>query len=411
MKVTRILTVPDRWCVHSYYTLCPYAPDGSGRLLLAGADLNTRRGKVYILDPEGRVEDEFGENGTESNFFHTGYWQTWSPDCRYVYYQSGSLSRPRISRRELASGRELVIDGDCEGAPPHGEPVASGLLGMLYAAGYGYGVYKPSIAPVPFEDRDRHGVFEYTFDPPAERLRLSVNQMLECHPDRAELLAEDRRLARFNGTPSGLTLMCYCVRWNRDGSRMLIHFGNHCVVKDRKEPKVMSIFTCKRDFSDLHLALDLRNGGVHWSWHPDGEHLIGYSRLPGKDENWCLSIVRYDGSGWQQLCDAQGGGHPTICPADYRIAVTDTAGATVDFWDTAENKIIDSRFFPALAAGAPPSQGLRNETRVCHHPVFSRDGSRIIFNAFEEGGRLSRLVEAELPLNSQLTSQSPGSGT
>jgi hypothetical protein len=49
--------VENRWCVHSYYTLCPYAPDGSGRLLLAGADLATNQGEVLILSSEGEVLD------------------------------------------------------------------------------------------------------------------------------------------------------------------------------------------------------------------------------------------------------------------------------------------------------------------------------------------------------------------
>ena len=393
MKTTRRIAVPNRWCVHSYYILCPYAPDGSGRLLIAGADLKTKLGKVYVIGADGSVEDEFGENPVESNFYHTGFWQTWSPDARHVYYQSGSLNAPRITRRELATGREMTVEGDAEGAPPHGEPIVSGLLGMLYAAGYGYGVYNPGIAPVPFEDRDRHGVFEYTFEPPTETLRLSVSRMLALHPEREKLLREDKRLAELNGTPAGLTLMCYCVRWNRDGSRMMIHFGNHCVVKERQEPKVLFLFTCKRDFSDLHLALNLENGGVHWSWHPDGEHLIGYSKLPGRNEN-TLSIVRYDGTNWRKLCDATGGGHPTVCPADHNIAVTDTGAETVDFWDLERNEIIDSQYFPATQPGKPRS-GLRNETRVCHHPVFSRDGSHVLFNAFD--GDLSRLIEVEVP--------------
>ena len=84
MNVIRRISVPGRWCVHSYYTLDPVAPDGSGRLLLAGVDLKTGLGKVYVTGADGKVEDEFGENRVESNFFHTGFWQTWSPDCRYV---------------------------------------------------------------------------------------------------------------------------------------------------------------------------------------------------------------------------------------------------------------------------------------------------------------------------------------
>ncbi|MBE6372265.1 MAG: hypothetical protein E7055_09365 [Lentisphaerae bacterium] len=396
MKVLRRISAPGRWCVHSYYTLVPYAPDGSGRLLLAGVDLKTRLGKVYVIGADGKVKDEFGENPVESNFFHTGFWQTWSPDCRYVYFQSGSLTEPKVTRRELATGREITLRGDAEGAPPHGEPIASGLLGMLYGAGYGYGVYNPAIAPVPFEDRTRHGVFEYTFDPPRETLRLSVQQFLDAHPDREKLLAEDRRLAEVHGTPTGLTLMCYCIRWNRDGSRMMIHFGNHCVA--RKEPKVLYLFTCKRDFSDLHLALNLENGGVHWSWHPDCEHLVGYSKLPGGDQ-WVFSTVRYDGTGWRQACDAKGGGHPSVSPADPNLMVTDTGAGTIDFWDLEANRIVDSEFFPnTQASPIPENQArgcLRNETRVCHHPVFSRDGSRVLFNAFN--GDLSELVEVEVP--------------
>ena len=66
MKVLRRISAPGRWCVHSYYTLVPYAPDGSGRLLLAGADMKTRLGKVYVIGADGKVEDEFGESPVET---------------------------------------------------------------------------------------------------------------------------------------------------------------------------------------------------------------------------------------------------------------------------------------------------------------------------------------------------------
>ena len=59
MKVLRRISVPGRWCVHSYYTLVPYAPDGSGRLLVSGVDLKTRLGKVCVIGADGKVEDEF----------------------------------------------------------------------------------------------------------------------------------------------------------------------------------------------------------------------------------------------------------------------------------------------------------------------------------------------------------------
>lgn len=388
MKLLRTVKLPGLWALHSYYTMPPWAPDGSGRLLLAGADLATREGEVFVVGPDGEIEARFGRHPVESDFFHTGFWQSWSPDGRSVYFLDGSLRNPQITRRELATGTETTIDGAMEGAPPDGEPVVSCLLGMLYAAGYGTGVYNPALSPVPFEERTGHGVFEYDFASNRPNLRLSVQQVLDLHPDRERLLVLDRELAKRNNTPTGLTLMCYCVRWSRDAKRMMFHFGNHCVVKERGEPKILYLFTCNRDFSDLRLALDLCGGGVHWSFHPGGEHLVGYA------QNF-LSIVGVDGTGFRKICDAKGGGHPSISPADPMLAVTDSYDGTIEFWDIGHNRRIDEAFFPNRVPGKEAFGNGRNEFRVCHHPVFSPDGRRAIFNVLEEG--LSYLAEVEAP--------------
>ena len=47
MKITNVRKFPieNRWVVHSYYSMNPYAPDGSGRLLCAGCDLETGLGE------------------------------------------------------------------------------------------------------------------------------------------------------------------------------------------------------------------------------------------------------------------------------------------------------------------------------------------------------------------------------
>ncbi len=394
MRVTRKINIPDRWLVHSYYTLCPYAPDGSGRLLFAGVDLDSRNGYVYILDSAGNIVDTFGEHQVESGFYHTGFWQTWSPDARYVYYQSGSLKEPSITRRELSSGKEIVMAGDAEGAPPDGEPVVSGLMGMLYAAGYGYGVYNPSIAPVPFEDRDSHGIFEYNFDSNTRSLRLSINDILNVHPDKDKLLALDSKLSKSNGTPSGLTLMTYCVRWSQNAERLVFYFGNHCVVQERGEPRIANLFTCKRNFSDLKMALDLSSGGgVHWSWHPDNEHLIGYGNPPDSPskDGCCVSTVKYDGTGFRKQCSHIGCGHPSVSTANHNLLITDTYDGDVIMWDIAEDRCIESEFYPA--GNARTCQ--RNEFRVCHHPVFNRDGSQFLFNVLDS--KCSSLYEVEIP--------------
>lgn len=388
MKLLRTVKLPGLWVLHSYYTMPPWAPDDSDRLLLAGADLVNREGEVFVVGPNGEIEARFGRHPVESDFFHTGFWQSWSPDGRSVYFLDGSLRNPQITRRELTTGTETTIEGAMEGAPPDGEPIVSCLLGMLYAAGYGTGIYNPALSPVPFEERTGHGIFEYDFASSRPNLRLSVQQVLDLHPDRERLLELDRELAKRNNTPTGLTLMCYCVRWSRDAKRMMFHFGNHCVVKERGEPKILYLFTCNRDFSDLRLALDLCGGGVHWSFHPDGKHLVGY------EQNF-LSSVGVDGTGFRKICNAKSGGHPSISPADPMLAVTDSYDGMIEFWDLERNRKIDEAFFPNCVPGKEAFGNGRNEFRVCHHPAFSPDGRRVIFNVLEEG--LSYLAEVEVP--------------
>ncbi len=394
----RALPVSDRWCVHSYYTLCPYAPDGSGRLLLAGADLARSTGEVLILDRDGAVVDRFGEGPLTTAFYHTGRWQTWSPDAQYVYYQSGSLSAPTITRRELATGHEATIKGDMEGAPPDGEPLLSGLMGMLYAAGYGTGHYRPEAAPVPFQCREDHGLFETTFDPPRRRLRLSVAEVLDRHPDRDAIRKADRQIKGRLGSDEGLTLMIYCVRWSPEGKRMLFYFGNHNVVKDRGEPRLSYVFTADRALEEVHLAVDMSFGrrGVHWSWHPDGEHLIGYGPDPHDEQAMCLAQVSYDGLDYKRLSRHASGGHPSVSPRDPHLVVTDNTRRNpgeVRFIDTKRDRCVKVYSLPRVYGDAEPPG--RNPYRVCHHPAFNREGSKVLVNTLSE--RNAVVCEIEVP--------------
>lgn len=386
MKTLQEFRLKDRWMLHSYYTIDPYAPDASGCLLAAAADLDSRKGSVVILNNKVELCDEFGTHELESSFFHTGFWQSWSQDARYVYYQSGSLKNPSIRRRELANGSEIELEGDFEGAPRSGSTIASGLMGLLYAAGYGYGVYNPSISPISFEAREKHGIFVYDFEAQRRSLKLSTEEALSMHPDKEKLLKLDKELASKNGTKSGLTLMLYCVRWNNDASKMLFYFGNHCVDKRRVEPRISCLFTADKDFSNIRFVKDISNGGVHWSWHPDNTHLIGYAKTTGatQQDSDALYCVKYDGSGFRKLCDARDGGHPSISETDHNLLVTDNYAGAIEFWNLRENRCIASELFPNRIPGKENSGSLRNETRVCHHPVFSRDGKSVSFNMLDE---------------------------
>ncbi len=386
----REFPVKDRWCVHSYYTLCPYAPDGSGRMLIAGADLNTNRGEVLVLSAEGEVLDRFGEEPVTPSFWHTGLWQSWSADGKAVYFQSGSLAHPEVVKRDLAGGMEIRVAGDLEGMCPAGEPGLSCGHGMLYAAGYGGGGYQPGQSPFPFAERNRHGMWALGFDPPGTQLRLSTEAVLNLHPHADKLRAAD-------GEHHALTLMTYCVRWAPDGKRFLFYFGNHCVDPSRGEPKVASVFTADRDVQNLQLAVDFSFGryGVHWGWQPDSEHLIGYGPH-SETGKLCLAEVRHDGTGYRCLSEHRSGGHPSVSPRDPDLIVTDEntghAGAVV-FLSRATGKELGRVSLPKFRGEKEP--GGRNPLRVCHHPVFHPAGDRVLCNSLPENG-LATLVEIEV---------------
>jgi hypothetical protein len=397
-RETRIIRVPDRWCLHAYYTLCPYAPDGSGRLLVAGADLETMRASVFVITPAGDVAASVGDVPVTPSFWHTGLWQSWSPDGRHVYYQAGTLQRPATRRHELASGVEVELEGDMEGSCPAGEPGLSCWHGMLYAAGYGDGIYKPQDSPVPFQARDRHGLSRVHFDQRSVRLLLSTEQILASHPQRDRLLEADREVRRRLGRDEGLTLMTYCVRWNRQGTRCLFYFGNHSVAKERGEPKLAYVFTATRDLADVRLALDLSfdRRGVHWGWQPDGETLIGYGPHPRDPTRRCLAEVRFDGQGYRMLSEHDSGGHPSASPLDPDLLLTDElsgGGGSVVFLSRRTGEEVE-RVDLAKFIGPSEPPG-RNPLRVCHHPVFNRRGDRVLSNALP--GRHAHLVEFSPP--------------
>ena len=397
MPGARRLSPDGLWCVHSYYTTNPLAPDGSGRVLLSGVDLEKNKSYVLILAPDGRELARFGENTPEASFWHTGAWQTWSPDARYVYYQSGSMKHPRICRYEVEGGRTETLAGDMEGAPPDGEPIISGFLGMLYAAGYGDGRYHRDEAPFPFEDRDAHGLFRYSFAGGGTReLALSVADVLAAHPDRDKLLSAEADFIARTGHKEGFTLMLYCVRWSPKGDRFLFHFGNHCVDKSRGEGRICYLFTAKRDFSDIRLVLDSSGDkiGVHFGWHPDGEHLIGYYTHPDAGGRLALCQVGYDGSDLKIISRHDSGGHPSVSPVDDRLLITDEYGKTGRMLaiDLTDDRVIAKWTLPRThGESIPPG---RNPKLLDHHPVFTPDGKHIIFNILPDQNGAVYIMDA-----------------
>lgn len=385
IRTLRRIRVPRRWVIHSYYTLCPYAPDGSGRLLLAGADLERGRacGLIVEADDGATVVARSPEVDTVESFWHTGQWQSWGETSEHVYLQAGSLAEARAARWTVGSDAPLVtVDADLEGMPSTGEPGVSAPHGMLYAAGYADHCYRPHHAPVPFQQRDRHGLSLVSFDPPSLKLELSTAAVLEGHPDRDRLRQADLEIKARFGDDDGLSLMCYCVRWNAQGTRLLFYFGNHNVYRIRDEPRLAYVFTADRRLENLQLAVDLAFGrdGVHWGWHPDGEHLIGYGPDPVSGRT-CIAMTHCSGRGYRKIADHDSGGHPSISPTDPDLLVTDDAGE-LEFINLRTRRTVARSVFPRKGRGA--TRG-RHPGIVDLHPVFRPDGRRVLINTLRDG--------------------------
>ncbi|WP_200837603.1 hypothetical protein [Ruania rhizosphaerae] len=394
--IMRRISVPGLWLVHAYYTVSPYRPDGSGMILAACADLERGESHVVVLDSDGHEVDRFGTGPTDNSFFHTGRWQTWSADGSAVFYGSATPDSPRFFRRDLHTGAEDVVEGSMDGGTPNDGPLLSGLLGMLQASNH-HGSYHPDLSPVPIQERDAHGLFEYSLDPPSARLRLSAAEVLAQHPDGDRIREADEEARARLGADDGLTLLVFCVRWSPDGSRLLFFYGNNGVPADRGEPRIKDVVTLRSDLTDLHVPVNLSHGrrGVHWSWQPDNERLIGYGPDPDDPDAMCLAEVRYDGSGYRRISPHSSGGHPSVSPTDPDLIVTDhyPPDGRVCFISRENGQVLATTPLP-LSSGSDYPPG-RSPHRIDAHPVFHPSGGTVLCNSLP--GPDAALIEIAVP--------------
>ena len=90
------------------------------------------------------------------------------------------------------------------------------------------------------------------------------------------------------------------------------------------------------------------------------------------------------------------GGHPSISPTDHDLLMTDEnfrPEGRIVFIDIPTGEEICAYSFPREYGTSVPYG--RNPYRICHHPVFSQDGTKVLFNILP--GQNSVVCEMDAP--------------
>lgn len=158
----------------------------------------------------------------------------------------------------------------------------------------------------------------------------------------------------------------------------------------------VQLMTCKLDGSDIRLALPYRLwriGGHHPNWAPDGDHIVMNLRSPGEEMRFVR--FRYDGSAMVTLAPGhKGSGHPSLDPSG-RYLLTDayTAEGFMDANGEVPIRLIDLQENIEHTVTRVYTNRIIGPRRIDPHPVWSRDGTRICFNAIVDGMRQVLIAE------------------
>ncbi|NIP17500.1 MAG: hypothetical protein GWM87_04605 [Xanthomonadales bacterium] len=152
------------------------------------------------------------------------------------------------------------------------------------------------------------------------------------------------------------------------------------------------LITFKDDGSDVCLALPNEvwgKGGHHPNWHPDGERILMNLKLDYERIKFCT--YRHDGSDFKVLSETvEGSGHPSF-HANGRHIVTDVY-PDQDFASSSKEvpiRLVDieSQTEQALCFVYTLGMPNANVLRIDPHPAWSRDYTKVCFNAAPEGRR------------------------
>jgi len=351
--VTR-LSLPDKRCVHGYYTMSPLSADGTKITYFEFDDPHPDRGsgkaitgRVIAANADGSdpltVMD--GVNGSVCQ----GSMQQWLGPTRRI----GWTDRDGYwIVRDSESGEEWRGDGFGREFSPEGTDLFIQTPEQIHLLAEAEG---RSLAPEEVAARI------IDFQSQEEKARISVADVLEVHPEADEARKQH---------------MCFKqTLFSPDGKRISFNFSNAWYTRHGKqEPWRHEKLIANRDGTDI---LCLGQGASHPGWHPSGDY---YSAIaPDEDGVSRFMLYPVDGSTPKALgADWLAGGHPSFQPGEARYLAVDYPKPAQGHVLLRLYDLVELTYEDLLVADYTDYS---NDSGTHFHPAWSPDGKSIYISS------------------------------
>jgi len=385
------ITPDDGYYLHTFYDVCPWSPSQRyfvcTKFPFQDREPDYRdEAQICVIDMKDRTLTEV--HSTSAWGFQLGSNVQWGSTDRHLYFNDRIHGEVVCVRLDLETGKAEPLAGQMYHIAPDESAIVSFPLDLINQtqAGYGYTVEPGRIRTLGPGAAEDEGIWRTDLKTNKKTLLVSLAEAYEVLPD------SDKK--RFEGG----TFYFFHSKFNPQSNRILQVF--RCLMPNRGTEfgiggtgvfKPM-LLTFNADGSDVKLALPNEvwgKGGHHPNWHPDGEQILMNLKL---DYDWIkFCSFRYDGSDFQVLSETiDGSGHPSF-HKNGRYLVSDVypeepfalASKEVPIRLIDVEKQIEKDLCYIFTRGMPNA----NVLRIDPHVAWSRDYTKVCFNASPEGRR------------------------
>ncbi len=345
----RRLSDPEKHSVHAYYDVCPESPDGTRLTWFEFEDEVPGPGHPVVADRNGQTRRAI--DARVNGIGHVGGFSTFFSNT-HLAWTEGREGEGATVVRDLDSGQERRVKGR--------------VRQFSQANGKGFFMHKPAAA-------NPHGLMQEVSIVPlmgsGDEARFSV-------PDAAAVVPGE--------VPPAETLQLQNTKWSPDGSLFMVVFTNEWHrLRHPGSSLFKTILVGNADGSGLRF---LAHFGHHPIWKPDGSGIL--SHCFNKEGQQDLVFDPLVGER-QVLRKSFPGVHATLHPSR-ELIVTDTHGK-----DSARIVLVDAGTWDETVLAEFEHTRFDHQGGFHPHPVFSRDGRRVYFNAMD--GQRCGVHVADLP--------------